>query len=308
MAVAAWMSHADIGHMSSAQVAVPASTAESRSPARVASIAAVLASTLSSQLGAGLGARAFPAVGPVGVVAVRQLVAAAVLVPVARPNLRRMTRAQWWPALALALVFATMNLSLYMAIERIGLGLAVTLELVGPIAVALAASRTRLHLLTGVLAAVGVYVLVLPGPSSDYPGIGLALLAAACWAAYIVLNRVLGQRLPGLQGPAVATSVSAAAFLPVAAVMALQGRFTGAALLYAVAAGVLASVVPYAADLTVLRRVPPRLFGVFMSIHPVWAALVGLVLLGQTPAVNEWVGIAIIVATNAIAVAGRDRD
>ena len=79
------------------------------------------------------------------------------------------------------------------------------------------------------------------------------------------------------------------------------------ALAYAVAAGVLASVVPYAADLTVLRRVPPRLFGVFMSIHPVWAALVGLVLLGQTPAVNEWIGIAIIVATNAIAVAGRVR-
>lgn len=265
-------------------------------------IATMLGSGLSNQVGAAVGAQAFSTIGPAGVVAVRQIVAAAVLLPVARPPVRRMTWSQWWPTLLLAAVFACMNLALYTAIHRIGLGLAVTLEFLGPLAVALAASRTRVHLLTVVAAGIGVYVLVLPDASSDYVGIGLALLAAACWAAYIVLNRLLGTRLPGLQAPAVATSISALLYLPVLGVLIAQGRLTGLPLLYAVAAGVLSSAVPYAADLTALRRVPPRFFGVFMSVHPVWAALAGLVVLGQVLAAHEWVGIGIVVAANALAV------
>ena len=194
-----------------------------------------------------MGAHAFAAIGPVGVVAVRQFVAAAVLLPVARPNPRRFTWAQWWPTISLGLVFAVMNLSLYTAVERIGLGLAVTLEVLGPLAIALIGSRTRWDVLFVIVAAVGVYVLVLPGPSSDYLGVGLGLLAAACWAAYIVLNRMVGARLPGLQAPAAATSVSALLYVPVAVFLVVNGHFGGAAVLYAVGAGVLSSVVPYAA-------------------------------------------------------------
>jgi inner membrane transporter RhtA len=256
-----------------------------------------------SQAGAGIGAHAFPALGPAGVVAVRQLVAALVLLPVARPPLLRMTWSQWWPALLLAAVFGIMNLSLYTAIDRIGLGLAVTLEFVGPLSVALLGSRSRADLLTAAAAAVGVYVLVLPGPSTDYLGVGLALIAAACWAAYILLNRTAGRRLPGLQAPAVATLLSAFAYLPVLWLLASQGRLTGLPLLYAVAAGVLSSVVPYAADLTALRLVPQRLFGVFMSVHPVLAGLAGLVLLGQVLQLHEWAGIVLVVTANAAAVA-----
>src|SRR5689334_2761104 len=113
----------------------------------------MLASALGNQLGAAIGYRAFGAIGPAGVVAVRQVVAAAVLLPVARPPLRRMTWAQWWPALLLAAVFGCMNLSLYVAIDRIGLGLAMTLEFLGPLAVALAGSRSRLDLLIAAVAA-----------------------------------------------------------------------------------------------------------------------------------------------------------
>ena len=204
------------------------------------------------------------------------------LLPVARPPLRRMTWPQWWPVLLLAAVFGCMNLSLYTAIDRIGLGLAVTLEFLGPLAVALAGSRSRRDLLIAAAAAAGVYVLVLPGPSSDYLGLGRGRCsAAACWAAYILLNRVAGARLPGLQAPAVATGLCALAYLPVLVLVAAGGRLTAAAVGYAVAAGVLASVVPYAADLIALRFVPARFFGVFMSVHPVLAALVGTVLLGQ---------------------------
>ena len=255
------------------------------------------------QVGAALGASAFGAVGPAGVVAVRQLVAAAVLLPVSRPPLRRLTWPQWWPVLLLAAVFGCMNLSLYTAIDRVGLGLAVTLEFLGPLAVALAGSRSRRDLLIAVAAAAGVYVLVLPGPSSDHVGLGLGLLAAACWAAYIVLNRVAGARLPGLQAPAVAAGWCALAYLPVILLLAADGRWTPAAWGWAVAAGVLSSVVPYAADLTALRFVPPRFFGVFMSVHPVLAALAGVLLLDQFLELHEWTGIAVVVLANVAAVA-----
>jgi inner membrane transporter RhtA len=147
-----------------------------------------------------------------------------------------------------------------------------------------------------------VYVLVLPGPSSDYPGIGLGLLAAGCWASYIVLNRLLGRRLTGLQAPALATSVSALLYVPVAVTLLAQGRLAGMGILYAVVAGLLSSVVPYAADLIALRSVPPRFFGLFMSVHPVLAALAGLVLLGQHLRLHEWAGIVIVILVNAAAV------
>lgn len=261
----------------------------------------MLGSALSNQVGAALGAHAFGAIGPPGVVAVRQVVAAAVLLPLARPPLRRMTWPQWWPVLLLAVVFGCMNLAVYTAIDRIGLALAITLEFLGPLGVALAASRSRRDLLIAVAAAAGVYVLVLPGPSSDYLGLGVGVLGGACWAAYIVLNRVVGARLPGLQAPAVATGLCALAYLPVLVLVAAGGRLTPTALGYAVAAGVLASVVPYAADLIALRFVPARSFSVFMSVHPVLAALVGMVLLGQFLGLNEWLGIAVIAATNAAA-------
>jgi inner membrane transporter RhtA len=273
----------------------------------IGAVATMLASAASNQAGAAVGAHAFTAIGPAGVVAVRQVVAAAVLVPVARPNPRRFTGRQWWPTLALAVVFAVMNLSLYTAIDRIGLGLAVTLEVLGPLGVALVGSRTRLDLLCALAAGGGVYLLVLPGPATDWAGIGCGLLAAACWAAYILLNRLLGQRLPGLQGPAVATSIAALAYAPVLVLLASQGRLAGTALLYALAAGVLASVVPYAADLIALRRVPTRLFGMLSSAHPVLAALAGLVLLRQVPQGHEWLGIAVVVTVNAVAVGTASR-
>jgi inner membrane transporter RhtA len=218
-----------------------------------------------------------------------------------------MTWAQWWPTLLLGLVFAVMNLSLYTAIDRIGLGLAVTLEVLGPLAVALLGSRTWRDLLCAVAACAGVYVLVLPGPSSDYLGLGLGLVAAACWAAYILLNRLLGSRLPGLQAPALATSVSALLYLPVAVVLVAGGRMDGAGIAYAVGAGLFSSVVPYAVDLIALRHVPAPFFGLFMSVHPVLAALAGLLLLSQTLRVHEWAGIAVVISANAAALAPRKR-
>lgn len=272
------------------------------SPGNARSAAALLGSGTSTQVGAGIGALAFPAIGPAGVVAVRQLVAAVALLALSRPSPRRMTWGQWWPVLVLAVIFSVMNLSLYVAIDRIGLGLAVTLEFLGPLAVALFGSRGRSDLMLAVAAGVGVYVLVLPDASSDPIGIGLALLAAACWAGYIVVNRVAGSRLPGVQAPALAATLSAFIYMPVLVMLVVQGRLAGAPLVYAIAAGVLSSVIPYATDLMVLRSVPPRLFGVLMSAQPGLAALAGLVVLGQVLALHEWIGLAIVATANALAV------
>ncbi|WP_432166604.1 EamA family transporter [Streptomyces sp. bgisy031] len=279
-----------------------ASTAPQVASPRWSGVALMLGSGLSNQLGASVAALAFPVLGPVGVVAVRQWVAAGVLLSAGRPNLRAFTAAQWRPVVGLAVVFATMNLTLYTAIDRIGLGLAVTLEFLGPLTVALAGSRRRIDLVCALVAAAAVLVLTRPQPSTDYLGIALALLAAVCWGCYILLNRTVGQRLPGVEGSAAAALVSGALYVPVGVTVLCLHRPTAAALLCALAAGVLSSAVPFLTDLLALRRVPAHFFGIFMSVNPVCAALVGLLILGQHLAPASWTAIAVIVAANAVAV------
>jgi inner membrane transporter RhtA len=280
--------------------AVAPTSAAAGGRGRVAGVALMLGSGLSTQVGAATGALAFPVIGPAGVVAVRQWVAGALLWAVGRPRVRSFTWPQWWPVLSLALVFATMNLSLYVAIDRIGLGLAVTLEFLGPLGVALAASRRRVDLGCAVAAGTAVAVLARPQPTTDYLGIAVALVAAGCWASYILLNRVIGRRLPGAEGSAAAAGLSALGYLPIGIVALLHHPPTAAALGYAATAGVLSSAVPFLADLLTLRRVPARLFGVFMSVNPVLAALVGLVVLDQSLGWAEWLAVTTIVTANAI--------
>ncbi|WP_329123540.1 EamA family transporter [Streptomyces sp. NBC_01353] len=266
-------------------------------------VAAMLGSGLSNQIGAATGSLAFPVLGPVGVVAVRQYVAALVLLTVGRPQLRSFTRRQWQPVILLAVVFGTMNLSLYSAIDRVGLGLAVTLEFLGPLAIALAATRRRVDACCAVLATAGVVTLMRPQPSTDYIGMGLGLLAAVCWASYILLNRTVGRRVPGAQGSAAAALLSALMFLPVGIVVVLRHPPTAMSLAYAVVAGVLASAVPYLADLFTLRHVPAPAFGLFMSVNPVLAALVGWIGLGQSLGGLDGAAIGAVVAANVLSIA-----
>ncbi len=276
--------------------------------AGLSGIAMMLGSALSNQLGAATGALAFPWIGPVGVVAVRQWVAAIVLVAVGRPRLRTFTRRQWWPVLALAAVFATMNLTLYTAIDRVGLGLAVTLEFLGPLSVALAASRRAADLVCALVAGTAVLALLRPKPSTDYFGLGLGLAAAACWAAYILLNRLIGARLPGAQGSGAAAALSGLLYVPVGVLVFFRHPPSPEALGCAAAAGVLSSAVPFLADMLALRKVPTRFFGVFMSAHPMMAALVGWIILGQRLPMADWLAIAAIAAANtasALATAHR---
>jgi inner membrane transporter RhtA len=269
--------------------------------------ALMIASGLSNQVGAACGALAFGVIGPTGVVAIRQWIAAITLLAAVRPKWRAFTAAQWRPVLLLAVVYGTMNLSLYTAISRLGLGLAVTLEFLGPLTVGLAASRRRADLACALVAGTGVAVLARPQPSTDYAGIGIGLLAAVCWGSYILLNRELGRRLPGAEGSAAAAGVSALAYVPVGVIVLIRHPPTAGALACAAAAGLLSSAVPLLADLLALRRVPAGYFGIFMSVNPVLAALAGLAILGQPLPVGSWLSIAAIVGANAVSSVTRQR-
>ncbi|WP_329000604.1 EamA family transporter [Kribbella sp. NBC_00709] len=275
---------------------------------RLVGVAMMLGSGLSTQVGASVAALAFPVIGPAGVVAIRQWVAAIVLLAVGRPRLRSITARQWRPVIGLALVFAVMNLSLYTAIDRVGLGLAVTLEFLGPLSVALLSSRRVLDLVCAFAVAPAVVLLTRPQATTDYLGVGLGLVAAMCWAFYILLNRKVGRELPGATGSAAAAALSGLAYVPVGVVVLLHHPATLAAASYALVAGVLSSAVPFLVDLLTLRRVPAQFFGVFMSVNPVLAALVGLVVLQQRLAIVDWVAILVIVAANAVAISFGGRD
>jgi inner membrane transporter RhtA len=318
------MEHHSIGHSSvsptAAPTATPAATSGAASDATTASgkqrkqlsaqtanaaqratgIGMMLTSSVSNQVGAALGAQAFPIIGPVGVVAIRQFVTAIVLAPIAHPTLRGLRKDQWRPIIGLVIVYSVMNLSLYTAVSRIGLAMAVTLEFLGPLTVAIASSRRITDVACAILAAVGVIVLTDPGPTTDVIGIACALLAATAWGVYILLNRSLGQRLPGLQGTATASLLTAMVWIPIAIAWFAVHTPTVMSIVLAVACGLMASAIPYAADMLALRRVPAQMFGTFTSLNPVWAALAGWLLLHQALRPNEWAGITLIILSNVL--------
>ena len=277
---------------------------------RTEGVALMLGSALSNQTGAAVGALAFPVIGPVGVVAIRQWVAGAVLLAVGRPRLREFGKAQWVPVLGLAAVFVVMNLAVYVTIDRIGLGLAVTLEFLGPLTIALvgavvatpAGAHRRGSVFCALLAGVGVLILTRPQPSTDYLGIAIGLIAAACWAGYILLNRIVGQRFSGADGSAAAGLLSALVYLPIGIVTLIIHTPTMTALMLGACTGVLASAVPFIADVCALRRVPAHFFGIFMSVNPLIAAAIGAAVLGETLSRLDWLAICVIVCSNVGAV------
>ncbi len=282
----------------------PAPTTTTTSPS-AGSIALMLASPLSNQTGAAVGSLAFATIGPTGVVAVRQWIAALVLITTTRPRWRSFTRPQWLLIAALAAVFAVINLALYSAVDRIGLGLAVSLEFLGPLTVALAGSRRRVDVGCALLAAAAVAVLMRPQPSSDYLGMGLALIAAVCWACYILLNHRLGRTLPGAQGTATACGLSGLIYLPVGIAVLLAHPPTATAAVCAITAGVASSAVPFLFDALALRRVPASLFAICTSLNPALAATTGLLILDQHLQPGQWAAIAAIMAANTISILTR---
>ena len=279
-----------------------------RNPARRYAVVLVLGSATSLQVGAAVGATLFPLVGPFGVAALRQVTSAVVLGALVRPPLRRIGLRRLLPAILLGVVLVGMNLALYSAVQRIGLGLAVTVEFIGPLAVALLGARRPRDAAVGLLALAGVAALAgaFGGPAPDVVGLLLGLAAAALWAAYILLSERAGA-LPGLTGTAVASIVGTVLTLPVLVLLlaALPADRLLQVLAIGAAVGVLSSALPYSLDLVVLRRLPRAVFGMLQSAHPVAAALFGLIVLGQHLDPVQLAGIAAVCSANVLALSGR---
>jgi inner membrane transporter RhtA len=269
--------------------------------------ALVLAGIVSVQVGAALAKELFGLTGAVGAVTLRLGFAAVVLLAVWRPSLR-ITRRELPVILGYGLVLAAMNLSFYQAINRIPLGMAVTIEFLGPLAVALIGARRWLHGLWALLAAIGVFALTEAGGSVPLAGVLFALAAATCWGVYIPLGAALGARTSGGRGLALAMALGGLVTLPIGIVDAGRTMFSPTALAAGFGVALLSSVLPYSVELEALRRIPPRVFGVLMSLEPAVAALVGLIVLGQGLRPAQWVAIACVVVASAGATRSQRND
>jgi len=261
----------------------------------------VLGSIVSVQCGAALATELFDEVGPEGAVFLRTLFAAAILLGLGRPGWELVRQVGIGQVVLFALTFLGMNTCFYAAIDRIPLGAAVTLEFVGPLAVAIAGSRRRLDLLWALLAAAGI-VLLSDGLGADGVvsfGAVLALLAGAFWGAYILLSARVGAAHPGLGALAVAIAVSAVLVAPLGIAEGGTDLLAPAVLAIGLAVGIASSVIPYSLELEALRRLPSATFGVLMSLEPAVAALVGLIVLAQTLEPLEVVAIACVVGASA---------
>jgi inner membrane transporter RhtA len=255
-----------------------------RRPPRAAAPAEalVLCAIASVQCGAALATRLFDRVGPAGAVLLRLFFAAVVLVVVTRPRLRGHERRAIVLVLVFGVALAAMNLTFYLAIARIPLGVGVTVEFVGPLAVALAGSRRWLDALWAAFAAAGVGLLTSGGGDIAATGVLLALAAGACWAAYILLSQAVGRAHPGASGLALALVVGAVIAAPPGIARGGRELLSPLVLLTAFGVAMLSSAIPYSLELAALRRLPTRVFGVLMSLEPGMAALAGWIVIGQT--------------------------
>ncbi len=260
----------------------------------------MLVAVSSVQLGAAFAKSLFDEAGVGGTVFMRILFAALVLAVFWRPVVAGRSRADWWLIVPFGFTLAAMNLCIYLAIDRIPLGIAVTFEFVGPLGVAIATSRRALDLLWVALAALGIVLLSDFGMADlDALGVAFALLAGALWAAYILLSARIGRRLPGGQGLALALLVGSAMLAPVGVADGGTDLLAPGVLAAGLAVAVLSSAIPYTLEMEALRRMPAGVFGVLMSMEPAVAALAGFVLLDEGLAAQELVAILLVVAASA---------
>jgi inner membrane transporter RhtA len=259
-------------------------------------IGLVLCGVTSIQFGAALAATMFDDLGAAGTSLLRLGFAAVILVALMRPRVRGRSAADLRLVALFGLTLGGMNLFFYEALDRIPLGVAVTIEFAGPLGVAVAASRRRLDLVWAALAAAGIVLLSNPfGAGIDTVGLILILAAAGCWAAYILIAQRATSIYEGSEGLALAMVVGA--LVPLAPGIAeagsalLQPQWLALGACVALAS----SVVPYSLETEALRRLPAGVFGVLMSMEPAVAALAGFVVLGQSLSGRDLVAMALVV-------------
>jgi len=250
--------------------------------------------------GAALAKSLFPMVGAQGTAALRLLFSALMLLAYFRPWRVRLTPSGWCVVLAYGLSLGMMNLLFYMSLRTIPLGIAVALEFTGPLTVALLSSRRFADFCWIILAAVGILLLIPRGAevhTLDPTGMLLALGAGLCWALYIVFGRRAGLH-HGTQTVALASTVATVVVLPFGFAQAGTGLFALEVLPWALGVAVLSSALPYALEITVLSRIPVRVFGTLLSLEPVFAAFSGMLFLRETLSLTQWAAIVAIVAAS----------
>lgn len=260
------------------------------------------------EIGASLAVLLFPQVGPLGMVMLRLVFSAILLLLIARPALRGHSRAGWRAVVGFGVVLAVMNGLFYLALERLPLGVTVTIEVLGPLVLSIVASRRRSAWLWALLALAGVAALGGGGwDRLDLLGVVFALGAAASWALYILASARVGREFPRLDGLALAMAVGALIALPFGILSAGSALLRPDLLALGAAVAVLSSTIPYALELIALRRVPASAFAILMSLAPATAALAGWLLLGQELVWLEIVGIALVIIASigAVRSAGR---
>ena len=266
--------------------------------ARLSPVWLVLIGIMSVQFGAAVSKGQFDEIPPIGMVLLRLLTSSLILLALARPRLGGRTGADWRPVLALGLALGAMNWAFYESFARIPLGVAVTIEFIGPLAVAALGSRRPRDLVWVGLAALGI-VLFGAGPSKvDALGFGLALLAGGFWALYIVSTAATGRRWAGVDGLAVASTVATLAIAPFAVATAGARLLEPRLLVLGALVGLLSSVIPYSLEMVALRTLPPRVFGILMSLEPAAAALVAAVLLQEWLTPLQLIAMACVIAAS----------
>ncbi|MFH8286171.1 EamA family transporter [Streptomyces antibioticus] len=264
----------------------------------------VLAGGISVQFGGALAVTLMPRAGALGVVALRLLVAAVILLVVCRPRVRGHSRTDWGTVIVFGITMAAMNGLFYQSVDRIPLGTAVTLEVLGPLALSVAVSRRAVNLIWAGLALAGVFLLGGGGGfgSLDPLGVAFALSAGGMWAAYIVFSARTGRRFPQADGLALAMAIGALLFLPLGIAESGTKLLDPVTLGLGAAVAVLSSVLPYTLELLALRRLPASTFAIMMSLEPAIAATAGFFILNQAMTATEAAAIALVIAASMGAV------
>ncbi|MEU6482561.1 EamA family transporter [Streptomyces sp. NPDC046887] len=275
---------------------------------RLGPVALVVAGGFSVQFGAAIAVMLMPRAGALGVVTLRLLLAAVVLLVVCRPRLRGYGRADWGTVVAFGVALAGMNMLFYQAVDRIPLGPAVTLEVLGPLVLSVVASRRLVNLVWAALALGGVALLSGGGfDRLDPAGAAFALGAGVMWAAYIVFSARTGRRFPQADGLALAMAVGAVISLPFGVWEAGARLVVPSTIALGLAVALMSSVLPYTLELLALRRLPAPTFAVLMSLEPAIAAIAGLLVLGQGLHLLEACAIALVIAASIGAVRSQAR-
>ncbi|MFJ8598508.1 EamA family transporter [Streptomyces shenzhenensis] len=283
--------------------ATPAQGAAPRRFGGLGPVGLVLSGGISVQFGAALAVTLMPRAGALGVVTLRLFAAAVVLLLVCRPRLRGHSRTDWGTVIVFGVTMATMNGLFYQAADRIPLGAAVTLEVLGPLALSVLASRRAVNAVWAALALAGVFLLGGGGFTDlDPVGVAFALGAGAMWATYIVFSARTGRRFPQADGLALAMAVAALVFLPLGIAESGGKLLDPTTVALGSAVAVLSSVLPYTLELLALRRMPASTFAVLMSLEPALAAGAGFLILGQSLSLTQSLAIALVIAASMGAV------